>query len=69
MLKMAAASDLKARQQLFYQAQRILADNLPVIYFAVPRLYVATGTRVTGAVPAPVRPSILWSADTLGVVK
>lgn len=25
-----------ARQQRFYQAQRILADNLPVIYFAVP---------------------------------
>jgi len=69
MLKMAAASDLPARQQLFYQAERILADNLPVIYFAVPRLYVATSTRVTGAVPAPVRPSILWSADTLGVAK
>ena len=69
MLKMAAASDLNARQQLFYQAQRILADNLPVIYFAVPRLYVATSTRVTGAVPAPVRPPILWSADTIGVAR
>ena len=69
MLKMAAATDLGTRQQLFYQAQRVLAANLPVIYFAVPRLYVATSTRVTGAVPAPVRPPILWSADTIGVTK
>ena len=48
MQKMAAERDLAARQQLFYQAQKILSDNLPVIYFAVPRLYVATSTRVDG---------------------
>jgi len=66
MLRMAAATDLRARQQAFYQAQKILADNLPVIYFAVPRIYVATSTRVTGAVPAVLRPPILWNADTLG---
>jgi peptide/nickel transport system substrate-binding protein len=69
MLKMAAATDLRARQQLFYQAQAILAANLPVIYFAVPRVYVATSTRVTGAVAVPMRPSILWNADTVGVAK
>lgn len=69
MLKMAAATDLAARQQLFYEAQKILAANLPVIYFAVPRVYVATSTRVTGAVAVPMRPSILWNADTVGVVK
>ena len=66
-IKMAAATDLRTRQQLFYQAQGILAANLPVIYFAMPRVYIATSTRVTGAVPAPLRPPILWSADTLGV--
>jgi len=69
MLKMAAASDLAARQQLFYQAQKLLAGNLPVLYFAVPRHFVATSTRVTGAVPAPVRPPVLWNADTVGVAK
>ena len=68
-IKMAAITDLRARQQLFYQAQGILAANLPVIYFAMPRVYIATSTRVTGAVPAVLRPPILWSADTLGVAK
>jgi peptide/nickel transport system substrate-binding protein len=69
MTKMAAARDLPARQPLFYQAQKVFADNLPVIYFAVPRLYVATSTRVTGAILAPVRPPILWNADSIGVAK
>jgi peptide/nickel transport system substrate-binding protein len=67
MLKMAAERTLATRQQLFLQAQKILSDNLPVIYFAVPRVFVATSTRVTGATPAPVRPPILWNADAIGV--
>lgn len=65
--RMAAERNLAARQQLFYQAQRVLSDNLPVVYFAVPRLFVAVSTRVTGATPAPVRPPILWNADVVGV--
>jgi len=69
MLKMAAERTLGARQQLFFQAQKILSDNLPVIYFAVPRVFVATSTRVTGATPAPVRPPILWNADSIGVTR
>jgi peptide/nickel transport system substrate-binding protein len=69
MTKMAAARTLAARQQLFFQAQKILSDNLPVIYFAVPRVFVATSTRVTGATPAPVRPPILWNADSIGVAR
>ena len=67
MLKVAAGRTLATRQQLFLQAQKILSDNLPVIYFAVPRVFVATSTRVTGATPAPVRPPILWNADAIGV--
>jgi peptide/nickel transport system substrate-binding protein len=69
MLKVAAERTPAARRQLFLQAQKILADNLPVLYFAVPRVYVATSTRVTGAVPAPVRPPILWNADSIGVAR
>ena len=69
MLKMAADRNPAARQQLFLQAQKLLSHNLPVIYFAVPRVYVATSTRVAGAVPAPVRPPILWNADSVGVTK
>ena len=68
-LRMAAERNLVLRQGLFYQAQKILSDNLPVIYFAVPRLYVATSTRVVGAVAAPSRPPILWNADSIGVAR
>jgi hypothetical protein len=32
-----------------------------------PRIYLATSTRVVGATPALLRPSILWNPDTLGV--
>jgi len=69
MLNMAAERTLAARQQLFLQAQKIFSDNLPVIYFGVPRVFVATSTRVTGATPAPVRPPILWNADSTGVAR
>ncbi len=69
MLKMAAERAPAARRQIFIQAQKVLADNLPVLYFAVPRVYVATSTRVTGATPAPVRPPILWNADSIGVAR
>ena len=69
MQRMAAERDLAARQKLFYQAQKLLSDNLPVIYFVAPRLYVAVSTRVTGAKPSPLRPTILWNAEALGVGK
>jgi len=68
-LKMAAQRDVAARQALFVQAQKILSDNLPVIYFAVARVYVATSTRVTGAIPSPLRPPVLWNADAIGVAR
>ena len=67
MQRMAAERVLAARQKLFYQAQKLLSDNLPVIYFAAPRLYVAVSTRVTGVVTSPLRPPILWNAEALGV--
>ncbi len=69
MLKQAAEPDLKKRQQLFWRAQKILADNLPVLYFAVPHVFVATSARVAGAMPAPVRPPLLWAPDTIGIRK
>lgn len=62
---MAGETDLAKRQQAFFQVQRIFSDNLPVMYFAVPRLYVATSPRVEGATPAPVRPPILWNPDVV----
>jgi peptide/nickel transport system substrate-binding protein len=65
--QMAADRNPSRRRQLFLEAQNVLSQNLPVVYFAVPRVYVATSTRVAGATPAPVRPPILWNADAVGV--
>ncbi len=69
MIRQAAEPDLATRQRLFWQAQGILAEHLPVLYFAVPQVFVATSVRVRGATPAPGRPPLLWNADLLAVAK
>jgi len=67
MARQVAALDHAQRKALFDQVQKIVAEQLPMIQFAAPRIYLATSTRVTGATPALLRPSILWNPDTLGV--
>ena len=67
MVRQGAALDPDERRRLFSQAQQLLAEHEPVIVFAVPRVFVATGTRVGGVVPAVQRPQLLWSPDTLSV--
>ena len=67
--QMAGSRDQGRRRQLFLEAQKLLADNLPILYFAVPRVYVATSTRVTGVVASPSRPNVLWNADAIGVAR
>jgi hypothetical protein len=37
------------------------------VYFAAPRIYVATAARVTNLNPAVSRPQLLWNADTITV--
>ena len=67
MVEQAATVDPARRKQLFDEVQRIFADNLPVLYFAAPRLFYAHSTRVAGVVPSVLRPPVLWNADSLGV--
>jgi peptide/nickel transport system substrate-binding protein len=67
MFEQAATTDPDRRRALFNDAQRILAENLPVLYFAAPRMYGAHSARLSGVVPSVMRPNILWSADTLSV--
>ena len=50
-------------------AQRIFAENVPVLYFVAPRLYYAYSRRTTGVVPSVMRPPALWNADSLGVTR
>jgi peptide/nickel transport system substrate-binding protein len=69
MARQASSVDDAERKQLFGEVQRIFADEMPVLYFAAPRVYVATSARVLGATPSLLRPMVLWSADTLAVQK
>jgi peptide/nickel transport system substrate-binding protein len=65
MREQASAADLTRRQTAFLEVQRILAEELPLIYFVAPRIVVATSTKVLNPTPAPQIPQLLWSADTL----
>lgn len=69
MARQAATLDEAERKRLFGEVQRIFADEMPVLYFAAPRVFVATSARVLHATPALLRPMVLWSADTLAVQK
>ena len=67
MLEQARSVDPEQRRKVFNEAQRIFAENVPVLYFAAPRLFYGHSTRLTGVVPSVLRPPVLWSADTLSV--
>jgi peptide/nickel transport system substrate-binding protein len=67
MIEQAATLDPQRRRELFEDVQRIFAENLPMLYFAAPRMYTAHSARLGGVVPSVMRPPILWSADTLSV--
>ncbi|OFW17276.1 MAG: hypothetical protein A3H29_00475 [Acidobacteria bacterium RIFCSPLOWO2_02_FULL_67_21] len=69
MLEQAATLDPARRRQQFDAVQRIVAENLPALYFAAPRLYYAHSTRVRGVVASVQRPPVLWNADMLSVVE
>ena len=67
MTKQATALDPAERTRLFREAQRIFSEQLPALYFAAPRMYIAVNSRVRNLIPAVTRPQLLWSADTLAV--
>jgi peptide/nickel transport system substrate-binding protein len=67
MLEQASSTDPERRKQQFNVVQKILADNLPVLYFAAPRMYYAHSARLQGVVPSVLRPPVLWNADSLSV--
>jgi peptide/nickel transport system substrate-binding protein len=56
-----------ARKRLFVEAQRILAEEQPVLCFAAPRLVAVMSPRVVNATAAPLKPLILWNAERLAV--
>ena len=67
MAKQVAALDQAQRKALFDRVQTIIAEQQPMTQFVAPRIYLATSTRVAGATPALLRPSIFWNPDMLTV--
>ena len=67
MLEQSASIDTERRRQQFNLVQQIFAENLPVLYFAAPRMYFAHSARLQGVVPSVQRPPVLWNADSLSV--
>ena len=47
--------------------QQIFAENLPVLYFVAPRLYMGVSTRVGDLTPSILRPQLLWNAEHITV--
>jgi peptide/nickel transport system substrate-binding protein len=69
MQEQARTLDAERRKALFEDVQRVFAENVPVLYFAAPRLFYGHSSRLTGVNPSVLRPALLWSADTIGVTR
>jgi peptide/nickel transport system substrate-binding protein len=67
MEEQAKALGLERRRELFTEVQNILAENVPVLYFASPRLYYAHSRRMRGVMPSILRPIVLWNADSFSI--
>ena len=67
-IQMSTSGDLEARKKVFDQAQQILAENVPALFFVAQRLYMGVGTRVGSLSPSFLRPQLLWSADTISTI-
>jgi peptide/nickel transport system substrate-binding protein len=63
-----AAPDPTERRRLYDQIQEIFADHLPMVYFAAPRIFVASSVRMINVTPALLRPQLLWAPEAVAVV-
>lgn len=69
MTQQAASMDAAERTRLFRESLRVFNEQLPALYFAAPRVYVAVSARLRNLTPALIPPQLLWSADTLAVAR
>jgi peptide/nickel transport system substrate-binding protein len=65
--KQATATDPDERKRLFNDAQRVFAEQLPILHFAAPRLYIAASPRVITMTPGLLRPQVLWNPEVISV--
>jgi peptide/nickel transport system substrate-binding protein len=66
-LKQSRTLDEAERRRLFADAQRLLAEHLPIIHFAAGKVMVATSARVRGTRLSVLLPPVLWNAEMLSV--
>jgi len=59
--------DQAERKKTFDQIQKVFADQLPVLYFVAPRLYMGVSSRVGGLTPSILRPQLLWNVERMTV--
>lgn len=65
MARQVATMNQAERKAAFDEVQTIMADQLPLMHFAVQHIYLATSRRVTGATPSLIQPMLLWNPDTI----
>jgi ABC-type transport system substrate-binding protein len=65
MQQQSVTTDRAMRLRLFDEAQRILADQMPALWFVAPRAVVAVSGRVRGATPIIFFPPVLWNAERI----
>ncbi|MEO7158146.1 MAG: ABC transporter substrate-binding protein [Vicinamibacterales bacterium] len=65
MVTVMSSVDQDERKRAFVDVQKIFADNLPVLYFVAPRLYMGVSTRLGGLTPSILRPQLLWNAERM----
>jgi peptide/nickel transport system substrate-binding protein len=67
MSRLATTSDFDQRRAIFADVQRIMAEEVPALCFAFPRLPIAVNSRVGDATPAPFRPPVLWNPSVVTI--
>ncbi len=67
MERVVRATDQAERHRHFHDAQRLFAEELPAIYFAAPRVILATSARLEGATPTVLQPHVLWQPERLRI--
>ena len=69
MMKSASTFDRAERLQAFVDAQKLYLQHMPAIFFGVPHVRIVTSMRTLNATPSPLRPHLLWNAESLAALK
>lgn len=65
MHQQSATMDVAERRRLFAEAQQILAEEMPALWFVARRAIVAVSGRVRGVTPSIFFPPVLWNAERI----